>query len=818
MLHKNFIFFLLLFLGINLSSFGQKVLERADKAYELSQYNLAIELYQKAFSKQKKKDQEIKNRIIYQIAQSYRLSGQPKRATQQYRRAIKAKYYTTEPKVYFYLADVLKFQGEYEEAESMYADYLNIVPDDSSAIHNIEACRNSLDWISNPTRYEVEYVKKLSSRDNDWAPRFLDKNCTDIVFTSSREGATGKKKDDWTGQRFSDLFISSQDKKGAWSTPKLLEEEGIINTVANEGEAFFSADGNTIYYTFCGTERKKQSGCQIYVSSFNGSTWSDPTLLKLTSDSAADCVHPYLNADETVIYFASNMPGGEGDLDIWHATRSSKGSNFGEPVNAGKMINTSGKEAFPCLFNDTTLYFSSTGLIGLGGYDIFKATKIDNQWENVENLKTPVNSNADDFGIVFYPNVQSGFFSSNRRNGRDDDIYSFLLPTVSFTISGVIKDDSTLQLIPLAFVQMVGSDGSSVQTKTNNKGFFRFESSQVKSNVTYQIHVTKEGYLDKEAIETTIGLHSGKDIVRDFRLSPIPKGPVVLPDILYDLGKWDLKEQYQDSLIGLIEILEKNNRLVIELASHTDSRPIAMTNDSLSQYRAQAVVNYLIDRGINPGRLVAKGYGSKVPRSLTQDITIKYNKKSYTFPAGTVLTDEYIKSLKDKDEQEAAYQLNRRTEFSVLRDDFIPETTNKPVEALIVQDISNENKIPFELNPNGKPEANVIINGLSYTFVYDESAKENSMDISAVMKLLKTGKLNKNDFKDKDKAFDEDGEIVPSSVFTLKNIKIGKYDINQVSVRAVDSDMPASVILNKSTLNKMGTIRIDMKNQCFILE
>ncbi len=785
----------------------------------MSQYNYAATLYQKAFTKVGKKNEAAKNRVLYQIAECYRLSGQYRKAVAQYKKAVKARYYNVEPKVYYHLGEIYRFNGEYEDAIAEFENYLELVPDDENAQDVLDACKDADKWLKNPSRYLVENIKKINSKDNDWAPRFLDNSGQTLIFTSAREGATGKKLDDWTGQRFTDLFVTSQDKKGGWSTPTLLDTEKTLNTTANEADAFFINDGYTVFFTLCANQRKKQSGCLIYTSRFEGDTWSEPEYVPLSLDSTADCVHPWVSTDGKIMLFTSNMEGGYGDLDLWIATRSDANSPFEEPKNLGPNINTAGKEGWPFL-RDTSLYFASTGHSGLGGFDVFMSSKTDDEWSKPENMQVPINSSADDFGITFAAGEERGFFTSNRKEGRGgDDVWSFVLPSINYSISGVIRDDETMQLVPQATVQIVGSDGLSVQASTNAKGFYRFDETQIKQNVTYKLYITKSGYMENEATETTVGLSNGKDIVRDFRIKPLPKGAVMLPDILYDLAKWDLKEQYQDSLMGLIELLERNPRLVIELASHTDSRPIAMTNDSLSQFRAQAVVDYLISRGIHPGRLVAKGYGSRAPRLFLQNTNITHGRTTLSLVSGDMLTEDFIQSL-PKDQQEIAHQLNRRTEFSILRDDFIPpaEGNSTSLDNLVTMaNVEDDKKIPYRNNPNGLPEIPVVVNGTSFTFVYDEKAKQNLIGTEEAMRLLRTGKINKNDFKDKEKSFDEEGDIVKDAVITLRELKIGKVVLNNISVMVAD-ELPAPLILNAAALKGLGEFTINKSERMLELK
>lgn len=268
--------------------------------------------------------------------------------------------------------------------------------------------------------------------------------------------------------------------------------------------------------------------------------------------------------------------------------------------------------------------------------------------------------------------------------------------------------------------------------------------------------------------------------------------------------------------MGLIVLLEKNPRLVIELASHTDSRPIAMTNDSLSQYRAQSVVDYLIRRGIDGERLVAKGYGSRVPRQLQRQMVSVYAGVSYVFDSGVVLTDEYIASLEGKGRQEAAHQLNRRTEFSVLREDFIP-SGDRSLSALVgIADAESLNKIPFSWNPDNKPEMRVIANGLGMRAVLDESSRYCFISLDAVMRLLQAGNIGINSFRNKAKAFDDEGEVLPNQRLQLKEIKIGAYAIDRIEMVTAE-EVPAEIILNKAAMSEIGTYNIDKEKKHIVV-
>lgn len=645
----------------------------ADQAYNDMQYYTAIDKYKVALRKVRQNKVE-KDRILFQIGECYRKMNDTKKAEESYKRLVADNYQKTNPLVVLYYADALKSNNKHAEAAEIYKKYLEIVPTDILGKNGLESCQLAVDWKNNPTPYEVKNEKKLNSDKDDWCPVYADKKNKSVLFTSQRDGTTGKGLDSWTGENFTDLFIATN-RKDNWNKPELFESENIINTSANEGPATFAKSYNTIYFTRCGVEKKQRLGCEIFKTSRKGRAWDAPEALRLGPDSF-DFVHPVLSNDELTIYFVTNMAGGQGDMDIWYAKRNKKTEAFSEAVNMGSKINTAGKEAFLYLYEDTVLFFSSKGLPGLGGYDLFKTVNINGEWQPPVNLKHPLNSNADDFGICFNVYPENGYLTSNREGGEGrDDIYYFAKVIPYFTLSGKITDAKTQKPISGAKVRLVGSDGSVAEKETDKSGVYSFDKTQVLRNTSYQILVSADEYLNNKSSMTTVGLEWSKDFVVDLSLTPIEKKPIVLPEIRYDLAKWDLKPIYQDSLKELIKTLQENPKLVIELRSHTDSRPIPMTNDTLSQKRAQSVVDYLISSGINPQRLMAKGYAEREPRKLEKNISIVYGGKSYTFTKDTELNTSFISSLKTTEEKEAAHQLNRRTEFKILRNDFVPSQT-----------------------------------------------------------------------------------------------------------------------------------------------
>lgn len=683
--------FLILFaLAIPLCLNGQnKRVVKADRAFEMRQYTDAIDYYRKAMKKVKK-DKKETARLVFRIGVCYRMTNNSKKAESFFKRAMRGNY--ADSLAVLYYADALKQNGKWEEAKTQYLKYAEQYPDDPRGKLGAESIALTLEMLDNPNRFVVENMKKINSKEEDYAPAWGDSRYSSLVFSSSRDGVIGEELDPWTGLNFTDLFIVYQDRKGDWSTPGLFDK-GPVNTMYNEGAASVVGNGSVVYFTRCRSVEGSDLGCRIYRATRNGQEWSEPSEVKLVNDSTVSMGHPSVSNDELEIYFSSDLPGGLGGKDIWVARRSNTGMDFEEPENLGPTINTPFNEIFPFLREDNILFFSSDGHPGMGGLDIFKSEQTGALWSKPENMGNPVNSTGDDFGIIFKGTENQGFLTSNRAGSRSDDIYSFSFAPVFFTLQGTIRDNETKVVLPKTTIQLIGSDGTMVQSESDKDGKYLFDKTVIKENTTYEILVSREKYFSARGQETTVGVEKSRDFVYDFYLEAIPQKPVELPEILYDLAKWDLKPQYQDSLNGLIITLQDNPTIIVELASHTDARASDEFNDTLSQRRAQSVVDYLIQRGINPNRLVAKGYGERVPRELTKDIV----RDGYTFKAGTILTEAFINSLPDDKMKETAHQLNRRTEFKVLSDDFVPGENTieiRPRIQVITDDKDKEKEKP----------------------------------------------------------------------------------------------------------------------------
>jgi len=648
---------IIIFFGVT-DTFAQKRrAARAYEAYEAGEYYEAIDQFKDTYSKTNKSDKAARGEYIYMIAECYRLVNDPRSAETWYKLAVKQT--TGRPEAFLQLALTLKKNGKYELAIEELNNYKQVAPSDPRADQELLACELALEWQRNPEEYKIEEIKDINSRGSDFSPVFSREDYGMVYLTSSREDATGNKTSGATGEGFTDIFESRLDKKSKWSTPVPVD---IINSEFEDGTPSVTIDFKELYFTRCEAGKREKKGCVVMVSERNDGQWSTPVNIELLADSLV-AAHPAISPDGVTLYFVSDIKGGFGGKDIWYSTKENGG--WSVPKNMGPNINTDGDELFPYVRADGALYFSSDGLPGMGGLDIFKALQQPNGTWIVENMKSPINSSADDFGICFEGSSEKGIFSSTRKGRRNDELYSFELPPLQFNITGLVKDEETGAAVEGSTVQLIASDGSNLQATTSTGGEFKFA---LKQNVDYIFLASKNGFLNGKERETTKGEEKSRDFMVTLMLTPIDK-PIELPNIFYDFGKWDLRPESMVSLDRLVETLNDNENITIELMSHTDSRDTEEYNLDLSQKRAQSVVEYLIEKGIAADRLTPKGYGESTPKVVDAELA----GQSSFLKVGTALTEQYINTLGSEEQKEIAHQANRRTEFQVLRTDYTPQ-------------------------------------------------------------------------------------------------------------------------------------------------
>lgn len=628
-------------------------LSEADAQFQRGEYYDASVTYKKVYNKLRKKEERPqRGEVAFKMGRCYRLLNMSARASAAFQNALRYEY--PDSTTHFMLAQALHADGKYAAALRSYDKYLEFCPDDSLAINCAEGCRTAQEIRARGSRYVVKQAKLFNSRRADFCPMYLGADCDQIYYTSTTEKATGDKKSEITGMKNADVFFSKKNEKGEWERPEPVE--GELNTEFDEGIVAFSPDAQTMYLTKARRELNAPTSVEIYTSTRSDAKWSAPVKFEITADTLSTFGHPAVSPDGEFLYFVSDMPGGYGGKDIW---RISLKERQGSLVNLGPDINTEGNDDFPYVRSDGSLYFSSDGHPGMGGLDIFRATAVgdpaDLRWK-VENMGFPINSAGDDFGITFGKG-EDGFFSSNRGDARGyDHIYSFEYDPVRITIEGLVMDKDE-EPVKNAIIRIVGNDGSNQKEVARDDGSFSFA---LQRGVKYVMLAGAKGYLNQKQEFASDSTMEDANYWVEFILPSISK-PSVVENIFYDYDKADLRPESKTALNELIAVLHDNPNVTIEMASHTDRWGSDAYNIDLSERRAKSVVDYLVENGISRDRLQPHGYGKSRPKTVTKRIARLYPQ----FKEGDILTEEFIKTLSEEDQQ-AADQINRRTEFSVL--------------------------------------------------------------------------------------------------------------------------------------------------------
>lgn len=649
------IYVLFLLIVSSLYSCKSAKLSDAEEKQRIGEYYEAAAIYRKVYTKTSPKKRDLRGYIAYRMAECNRLINNTAKATSAYMNAIRYDY--PDSTVYLRMGQMLQKTGRYPEAIKNYDIYMENDPSNLLAINGIQGCELAPGWKKNPTRYEVRRMDKFNSRRGEFSPMLAGDKYDQLYFASSRSKDKDAKVSAITGQNNNNLFLVKQDEKGAWLAPVELEDE--VNTEYDEGTPSFSPDGNTIYYTYCAQDPEGPRTAEIYISTRSSAKWGKGTRATIVKDSVTALGHPSISPDGKYLYFVSDAVGGFGGKDIFRARVA--GNDFGPMENLGEEINTPGDEMFPYVRDSVTLYFASNGHPGMGGLDLFKATQDSTGKWNVENLGAPINSMADDFGITFAGKEERGFFCSNRNDARGyDHIYSFERPTITIFIEGIVNDVDEYP-IEDATVRIVGKDGLNVKVPVKKDGTYRVE---LERDIRYVMMASARGYLNQNYELHTGPEEKNETYIVDFFLSPISK-PVVIDNIFYDFDKATLRPESKKALDEMIKMLNDNPNVTIELGAHTDRKGTDQYNERLAQRRAQSVVDYLIAGGIEAARLEAKGYGESVPKTINKKMA-----KQFDFlKEGDVLTEEFILAL-PPEQQEIADQINRRTEFKVLRTNY----------------------------------------------------------------------------------------------------------------------------------------------------
>ena len=643
--------------ALSLSSCKGPKLKEADEAYDRGEYFDAATIYRKLYNRyNRKEDAWIRGELAFQLGMCHLKLNQGSRATAAFQNAIRYEYEDTT--LLLRLAQAQQREGQYAAAISSYQQYLEIAPNSWEAEVGISGCQLAPKWKEEGSRYIVKLDKVLNSRRADYCPMFLDKNMEYVYLTSTNEKSTGELRSEISGTKKGDIFFSKIDEKGNMTRPEVVD--GGLNTEHDEGAAAFSPDGSTMYLARA-VRQDWPTTVEIYTSTRSEAKWAAPQKFEITADTLSNYTDPFVSPDGNWLYFASDMPGGQGGIDIWRINLKDK---HGTLENLGPQINTKGNDRFPNVRTDSVMYFASDGHPGMGGLDLFMATlqpreegdKISMDRWVVENMGVPMNSSADDFGITFGKG-ESGYFSSNRGDARGyDHIFKFVKPDLQVWISGYVvdKDDEP---VPNAVIRIVGDDGSNQKTAAKPDGSFRFD---LQRGVKYVMLAGADGYLNSRQEFESDTVEEDAEYNVDFILAATFKAQVV-ENIFYDFDKAVLRDESKLALDSMVMLLKDHPNIVIEMAAHTDRIGSDKYNNGLSQRRAQSVVDYLVENGIPRERLKPTGYGKTRPKTVTKRIHSQYPQ----FEEGVTLNEEYIKTL-SKEDKAAADQINRRTEFQVI--------------------------------------------------------------------------------------------------------------------------------------------------------
>ena len=630
---------------------ADQAMKKGDKFYALGEYFDAAVQYRKAYTHTSNKEREKKGQRAMKMAECYRRIHFTSKAISAYQNAIR--YKQDDSLTHFYLGQLFMRNGNYREAEKHFQTAIDSLPHSDEhwtlAKTGLKSAKQAAQWKKDGSAYTIKRMDLFNSRRAEYSPMLGGDEDNQLYFTSTRNQAQGDEYSGITGAKNADIFLSQKDDKGKWSKPQTIDSE--LNSEMDEGACCFSPDGKNMYLTICKTDPNYPRYATIAVSSRSDASWSKPKELTISKDTLSSYAHPAVSPDGEWLYFTSDMPGGLGGFDIWRCKLT--GNETGAPENLGEPVNTPGDEMFPTFRPNGDLYFSSDGHPGMGGLDLFVAKD-----GKVENLGFPMNSQGDDFGMTFEGKRNQGYFCSSRGDTRGyDHIYSFFNPEIVQTVKGWVYEQDGYELTA-AQVYMVGNDGTNLKLSVRGDGSFTQE---IKPNVDYVLLATCKGFLNHQEQLRVEPVTKSEEYVLQFPLANI-SAPVLIENIFYDFDKATLRPESATALDELVQLLNENPNITIELSAHTDYKGSDEYNEGLSQRRAESVVNYLIAHGIASDRLTPKGYGEGKPKTIKRKVAERYP----FLKEGDVLTEAYITTLSEE-QQEQCNQLNRRTEFIVLR-------------------------------------------------------------------------------------------------------------------------------------------------------
>ncbi|WP_339609064.1 OmpA family protein [uncultured Planktosalinus sp.] len=586
-------------------------IKKADRAYDQYSYIDAQKIYLKVVE-----EGYTSAEIYKKLGNTYYFNSEYSNAAKWYEKLIIEFPEETEPEYYFRASQSLKSKGDYEKAD----EFMNAFAESGGSQQIIQDYKNNKDYLNSILSLEDKYVfekTEINSEYSDFGPSFYNGK---LVFASaSGLGVVKPKIHDWNAQPFLNLYVADKNEDGKLSGATLLSED--INTKFHESTAVFAKDGKTIYFTrnnYIDGKKKKDKDNLIRLKIYRATmlaenTWTNIEELPFNDDSYS-VAHPALSVDGKKLYFSSDMPGTTGQSDLWYVDILDNGS-FGNPVNLGVSINTEARESFPFISDENVLYFSTDGRAGLGGFDVFY-TELNEQGlpTKINPLGTPVNSSKDDFGFILDTNSNIGFISSNRSGdsgSKDDDIYR-INRICEITISGLVTDEDTGELLPGSLVTLMDEGNEVISTTTvGSNAKYTFKANCDKK---YIIRGTKENYNPTEKVINTPENSSSIDVPLMLKSSdPCPPNDLgcrlTLQPIYFDFDRYNIRPDAAVELAKILAAMKEYPELIIHIESHTDSRGSDVYNELLSERRAQSTLEWLVSKGIDRDRLSARGYG-----------------------------------------------------------------------------------------------------------------------------------------------------------------------------------------------------------------
>lgn len=633
--------------------------KKAEQSYAIGEYYAASINYKKSYSRCSPKERDKRAVRAFMMGECYRRIGYTQKAIAAYQNAIR--YNIPDSLVYLHIARQQLKVGQYKPASQNFAKFLELNPESELARNGLLSCELGPQWKATPNQYQIKKEALFNSRRSDYSPLLMGEDADQLLLSSTRKESKGDDISGITGVKFGDLFFSKKNEQGKWQPVDVIE--GELNTEYDEGAPCLSPDGKTMYFTRCSSDPDYPRYAEIWKSQRSDASWGKPTKCEITRDTLTSYAHPAVSPDGQWLYFVSDMSGGEGGLDIWR-TRIVDGDFVGME-NVGRPINTAGDEMFPTFRPNGDFYFSSDGHPGMGGLDIFVAYEDSVRGTIIENLQSPLNSSADDFGMTFEPVHNKGFYSSSRNDGKGwEHIFSFECPEIIQTVTGWVYEKDGYEL-PEALVYMVGNDGTNLKLSVKGDGSF---TQVLKPGVDYVLLGTCNGYLNVKNEIRVEKSEESEEYTLQFPLPPI-NVPVLIDNIFYEFDRADLTSESTESLDKLVVMMNENPNITIELSAHCDYRGNDAYNQRLSQRRAESVVRYLIQNGVAEDRLTAVGYGESRPKVITKKLaeTLQADTIEVKVQENDTLTEAYILAVEDEEKQEVLNALNRRTEFRVLR-------------------------------------------------------------------------------------------------------------------------------------------------------